>query len=115
MKQADEEGLIRAVERVGKGESILDPAVTRSVLARLRAVATQADSPPADPLSAQERRVLALVAEGKVNKEIASTLNLSDKTVKNYLSHIFQKLHVTRRSQAAVLNTSRYVNRAKQP
>ena len=52
-------------------------------------------------LSAQEQRVVALVAEGKTNKEIAAALGLSDKTVKNYLANVFQKLHVTRRSQAA--------------
>ena len=52
-------------------------------------------------LSPQERRVLALVAEGKTNKEIGQALGLSDKTVKNYLSNIMEKLQVTRRSQAA--------------
>ncbi|HJU04004.1 MAG TPA: LuxR C-terminal-related transcriptional regulator, partial [Nitrospiraceae bacterium] len=54
-------------------------------------------------LSPQEQRVLTLVADGKTNREIAAALGLSDKTVKNYLSHVFQKLQVTRRSQAAVL------------
>jgi two-component system, NarL family, response regulator DevR len=54
-------------------------------------------------LSEQERRVLALVADGKTNKEIAAALALSEKTVKNYLSNIFQKLHITRRAQAASL------------
>jgi two-component system response regulator DevR len=54
-------------------------------------------------LTAQEKRVLALVAEGKTNKEIAEVMHLSDKTVKGYLSTIYQKLHVTRRAQAAVM------------
>jgi RNA polymerase sigma factor (sigma-70 family) len=58
-----------------------------------------------DTLSPQERRVLALVADGKTNKQIADIMDLSDKTVKNYLSTIYQKLHVTRRLQAAVLYT----------
>jgi DNA-binding NarL/FixJ family response regulator len=53
------------------------------------------------PLSVQERRVLALVAEGKTNKEIAVVLGLSDKTVKNYISNILDKLQLTRRSHAA--------------
>jgi DNA-binding NarL/FixJ family response regulator len=54
-------------------------------------------------LTAQERRVLALVTEGKTNREIAGALALSEKTVKNYLSNVFDKLRVSRRSQAAVL------------
>ena len=60
-----------------------------------------------DPLSLQEQRVLALVAQGKTNKEIAAVLGLSDKTVKNYLSNTFQKLRVSRRSQAAVIFSRR--------
>jgi DNA-binding NarL/FixJ family response regulator len=51
-------------------------------------------------LSAQERRVMELVALGKTNKEIAGALGLSDKTVKNYLSHVYEKLQVSRRAQA---------------
>jgi DNA-binding NarL/FixJ family response regulator len=61
-----------------------------------------------ESLAPQERRVLALVAEGKTNKEIAVALDLSEKTVGNYLSNIFQKLHVTRRSQAAVYFSKRF-------
>ena len=56
-----------------------------------------------DALSPQQRRILALVVEGKTNKEIAKALGLSNKTVKNYLSNAFQKLHVGRRSHAAAL------------
>jgi DNA-binding NarL/FixJ family response regulator len=56
-----------------------------------------------DALSPQEQRILALVVEGRTNKEIAKALGLSDKTVKNYLSNAFQKLHVGRRSHAAAL------------
>jgi DNA-binding NarL/FixJ family response regulator len=59
-------------------------------------------------LAPQEQRVLALVADGKTNKEIAASLNLSEKTVSNYLGNIFQKLHVTRRSQAAVYFSRRF-------
>jgi len=54
-------------------------------------------------LSPQERRILPLVADGKTNKEIADALGLSDKTIKSYLSNIFEKLQVTRRAQAAVM------------
>jgi two-component system response regulator DevR len=54
-------------------------------------------------LSPQERKVLALIAEGRTNKEVASQLGLAEKTVKNYLSNVFEKLHVSRRSQAAAM------------
>jgi DNA-binding NarL/FixJ family response regulator len=72
----------------------------------LRGFATGQDL-PSGKLSAQEERVLALVAEGKTNKEIASALNLSDKTVKNYLASVFQKLRITRRAQAAAFFVKR--------
>lgn len=64
------------------------------------------DSAKLNLLSAQERRVLALVSEGKTNKEIAAQMDLSDKTVKNYLSNIFEKLHLSRRAQAATFYTA---------
>jgi two-component system, NarL family, response regulator DevR len=90
--------LLRAIRTVAEGRSVLDPAVTRTVLNRLRTLQAEGKG---EPLSDQERRVLALVAEGKTNKEIAGILQLSDKTVKNYLSNVYDKLQVTRRSQAA--------------
>lgn len=93
--------VIRAIETVAKGQSILDPSVTATVLNRVKATGREGQARPGEDLSPQERRVLALVADGKTNKEIATALDLSDKTVKNYLSHIFQKLRITRRSQAA--------------
>lgn len=107
LKEISREALIRAIKTVADGHSILDPSVTKPILARMRAVAVEPTGPEKESLSSQERRVLALVAEGKTNKEIAAELNLSDKTVKNYLSHAFQKLHVARRSQAAALFTKR--------
>jgi two-component system, NarL family, response regulator DevR len=104
LKEIDSEGLVRAIENVADGKSILDPAVTRRVLSRVRLAEVNAQSKnKLDLLSAQERRVLALVAEGKTNKEIAAKMGLSDKTVKNYLSNMLDKLKVSRRSQAAAM------------
>lgn len=100
LKELDSASLIRAIHAVAEGQSILDPAVTDRALHWLRGFATGQDA-PSEKLSAQEERVLALVAEGKTNKEIASALVLSDKTVKNYLASVFQKLRITRRTQAA--------------
>jgi DNA-binding NarL/FixJ family response regulator len=101
LKEIDEENLVRAIINVASGQSILDPAVTRRVLERVKNPDAIAGKDKFETLSPQERRVLALVAEGKTNKEIGSALGLSDKTVKNYLSNILEKLQLTRRSQAA--------------
>jgi two-component system, NarL family, response regulator DevR len=103
LKEIDGEGLVKAIEKIAGGQSILDPAVTGQVLGRVKSgVAGPVAKDKLEALSHQERRVLALVAEGKTNKEIAAELGLSDKTIKNYLSKVFEKLQLTRRSQAAV-------------
>lgn len=107
LKEIDSASLTSAIQAVSEGRSILDPTVTDRALGWLRGLAAGADIPGSEKLSAQEERVLALVAEGQTNKEIATALDLSDKTVKNYLANIFQKLHVTRRAQAAALFVKR--------
>ena len=101
LKQVDAEELLRAIHAVAQGQSILDPAITQPLLTRMRLQKEEASEPRHMPLSTQQQRVLALVAEGKTNKEIGLSLELSDKTVKNYVRFIFQKLNVTRRAQAA--------------
>lgn len=94
LKDIGHQALVRLIRDVAAGRPVLDARVVQPVISRMQ---------KADALSAQERRVLALVVEGKTNKEIAAALELSDKTVKNYLSNAFQKLGVSRRSQAAAL------------
>jgi two-component system, NarL family, response regulator DevR len=101
LKQVNAEGLLRAIHAVAQGQSVLDPAITRPLLTRMQLQKEEASEPQRTTLSLQQQRVLALVAEGKTNKEIGSSLDLSDKTVKNYIRFIFQKLKVTRRAQAA--------------
>ncbi|MFQ5852133.1 MAG: response regulator [Candidatus Binatia bacterium] len=101
LKQIKGKELVRAIETVASGQSLLDPAVTQTVLDRMKRLASGHQLDEITALSVQERKVLALVAEGKTNKEIASTLDLSDKTVKNYLSNIFSKLNLSRRAEAA--------------
>jgi two-component system, NarL family, response regulator DevR len=105
LKEIGAKALISAIEMVSDGQSILDPKVTKPVLQRMSLLAgnVPAKKQGEDKLSPQERRILALVVQGKTNKEIAKALSLSDKTVKNYLSNAFQKLNVRRRSQAAAL------------
>lgn len=107
LKEIDSAALLRAIHSVAEGHSILDPTVTERALRWLREVGAGAAVPGTEPLSAQEERVLALVAEGKTNKEIAVALSLSDKTVKNYLANVFQKLRITRRAQAAAFFAKR--------
>ena len=94
--------MIEAICDIAAGKSILDPAITARVLSLVRSN-TPSTRSLIDSLSAQESRVLALIAEGKTNKEVAMDMGLAEKTVKNYLSTVFEKLHVTRRTQAAAL------------
>lgn len=102
MKEIDPQGLVQAIHDIASGKSILSPDVMAGVMRVVRGGGPNEDRSLAS-LSAQERRVLALVAEGKTNKEIGSELGLSDNTVKNYLVSVFDKLQVKRRSQAAAL------------
>ena len=101
LKQVRARDLVNALEAVGRGESLLDPAVTEKVLERVRRIATSAYTDEFAQLTAQEQKILLLVAEGKTNKEIAAEVYLSDKTVKNYVSSILSKLNLQRRAQAA--------------
>jgi two-component system, NarL family, response regulator DevR len=101
LKQIRGRDLVSALEAVGRGESLLDPAVTERVLDRIRRIASGADTDELALLTKQEHKILALVAEGKTNKEIAAEVFLSDKTVKNYVSSILSKLNLERRAQAA--------------
>jgi two-component system response regulator DevR len=101
LKKIRARDLIAALEAVGRGESLLDPAVTEKVLERIRRIATGTYADELAQLTQQEQRILLLVAEGHTNKEIAAEVFLSDKTVKNYVSSILAKLNLQRRAQAA--------------
>jgi two-component system response regulator DevR len=100
LKQIRGGELIRAVREVGAGRSLLDPEITKSVLERLRKGKTMRDEKLAR-LSAQEERILTLVAKGQTNGQIGKELKLAEKTVKNYVSTILSKLEVARRAEAA--------------
>ena len=94
--------LIRAVETVARGGSFIDSAMADTIVQQIRASAASGEKRRRIVLPSQQRRVLALLAEGKTNRQIAATLSLSEKTVTNYVRIVFQKLHVHSRSQAAV-------------
>ncbi|WHZ17602.1 MAG: Regulatory protein, LuxR:Response regulator receiver [Nitrospira sp.] len=101
LQEAGADTLLHALRTITKGQSYLDPSVTRHTFAYLRKLADREPERGLHLLSPQEQRLLPLIAQGKTNKEIAAELGLSDKTIKNYLANVYTKLHLTRRSQAA--------------
>ena len=101
LKQVDSRTLISAIERVGKGGSLLDPAITQTVLEKVKSLISRPPEESDNELTKQEKEVLARIAEGKTNREIGQEIYLSEKTIKNYVSHILDKLDMSRRSEAA--------------
>ena len=108
VKTIDSDQLIRSILGVSNGQSMFDPVLTQQALSR-NAGSVQARSERKPSLAPQEERVLALMAEGLTNKEIAVSMQLSDKTVKNYVANMFQKLQISRRAQAAAYFVKRQV------
>ncbi|HEY4301366.1 MAG TPA: response regulator transcription factor [Candidatus Didemnitutus sp.] len=105
LKESDSTSLAHAIRQVASGHSVLDPSLTDHVV---RLMKNRPEARPVEKLmllSGQERKVLALLSEGLTNKEIGERLNLTEKTVKNYLATVFDKLGVARRAQAATLYT----------
>jgi len=105
LKQIKGADLVRAVQTVGRGESLLDPAVTKGLLDRLRRGKHLLKDERLARLSAQEERILEMIAQGKTNREIGDKLHLAEKTVKNYVTSILSKLEVARRAEAAAYLT----------
>lgn len=101
LKQIGGEDLVRALESVGRGEALLDPAVTQRVFQEVRRAVKEEEASAFANLSQQERHVLLLVSEGKTNREIAKALFLGEGTVRNYVSSILSKLGVSNRAEAA--------------
>jgi two-component system response regulator DevR len=102
LKRVRVDELLDAVHRVAKGESLIDPSLTARVLERIRHPAESAEDPLGE-LSPQERRIFDLIVEGMTNREIAETIFLAEKTVKNYVSNILAKLGMHHRSEIAAL------------
>lgn len=101
LKQTRGSVLADAITAAANGESLLDSAVTQKVLERMRRANERKEDDPLDALTDQEHKIIVLIADGKTNKEIAKDVFLSDKTVKNYVSNILNKLNLRRRSEAA--------------
>ncbi|MFZ5494998.1 MAG: response regulator [Verrucomicrobiota bacterium] len=103
LKENEGSALAAALRTVARGDSVLDPTMAGQVLSIVRNKGVQSAADKLAALSPQERRVVALLASGLTNKEIGDQLGLTEKTVKNYLATIFNKLNITRRTQAAAL------------
>jgi len=101
LKQVLGSDLINAVRTVGTGGSLLDPKTTTALMNRIRREREEQD--PLHTLTEQERAVFDLIGEGMTNRQIGERLFLAEKTVKNYVSHVLNKLGLQRRTQAAVL------------
>jgi two-component system response regulator DevR len=107
LKEVRAMNLVEGIRAVAAGKSLLDPAVTERVLTRMK----QPEATPLATLTARETEILALIAEGMSNREIAGALFLAEKTVKNYVSGILAKLGMQRRTQAAVYGAERLPRR----
>jgi len=101
LKQIGGEDLVRAIEAIGRGEALLDPAVTQRIFQEVRRAAKEEEASAFSDLTQQERHVLILVSGGKTNREIAKELYLGEGTVRNYVSSILSKLNVSNRAEAA--------------
>lgn len=101
LKQIGGEDLVRAIEAIGRGEALLDPAVTQRVFQEVRKAAREEEASAFAELTQQEMHVLQLVSEGRTNRQIAEMLYLGEGTVRNYVSSILSKLNVRNRAEAA--------------
>ena len=101
LKQINADDLIKSLNSVAKGEASLDPAVTQRVFQEVKRAVREEEASAFSALSQQEKMVLKLVSEGKINREIAQKLFLGEGTVRNYVSSILSKLSVSNRAEAA--------------
>jgi len=101
LKQIGGDDLVRAIETIGRGEALLDPAVTQRVFQEVRKAAREEEASAFAELTQQEMHVLQLVSEGRTNRQIAEMLFLGEGTVRNYVSSILSKLNVRNRAEAA--------------
>jgi two-component system, NarL family, response regulator DevR len=101
IKNASRAELLKAVRLVASGQSLLDPNKAKQTMTRVTKSATSTTQTPGDELTEREREVLTLIARGYTNKQIAEALDVSEKTARNHVSHILEKLGLARRSEAA--------------
>ena len=101
LKQVGNEELLRAIQAAARGEALLDPSITARLISRVREADRKSQEDAFRTLTDREMDVLVHLARGKTNAEIATLLNLSEKTVGNYISNMFEKLHLNNRIELA--------------
>ncbi len=101
LKEVGNEEVLRGIRAAAQGESVMDPATTTRLFARVRASDRKEDEDAFRDLTAREMAILAEVEQGKTNAEIAQSLNLSEKTARNYVSTLLEKLHLSNRIELA--------------
>jgi DNA-binding NarL/FixJ family response regulator len=109
LKQVGNEELLRAIQAAARGQAVLDPMTTQRLLARVRETERRAEQDAFRELSAREMEVLAEVARGHTNAEIGRSLYLSEKTVRNYVSTVLEKLHLTNRVELATYAVEHHI------
>ena len=107
LKNGGREDLLKGIRAVAQGEALLSPSVAAQVLERFALLTRKEREREQDLLSDREKQVLALVARGLTNRQIAAELVLSENTVRNHISHILDKLDLSRRSQVAAYAAQR--------
>jgi len=101
LKNLSRAELLRSIRLVASGQSLLDPELVKQATSRLTALASSGSQTQRGELTEREREVLVLIARGYTNKQIANTLIVTEKTARNHVSHILEKLGLARRSEAA--------------
>jgi DNA-binding NarL/FixJ family response regulator len=107
LKNGGRDDLLKGIRAVARGESLLSPSITAQVLDRFADLSRKERERENDVLSEREKEVLVLVARGLTNRQIAAELVISENTVRNHLSHILDKLDLSRRSQVAAYAVQR--------
>jgi DNA-binding NarL/FixJ family response regulator len=109
LKQVGNQELLRAIEAVRDGAALLDPKVTQRVLQRMRMTEHLLDTSAFRDLSRREMEVLLLVSQGKSNREIADALSVSEKTVRNHVSNLLEKLDLNNRVELATYAVTHHI------
>ena len=115
LKRIGSDELIKAVERVSQGDGTLDPTMTEMVFQRVREANKAEDASAFSNLTQQELAVLALVAQGLTNRQIAVKLFLGEGTVRNYVSSVLSKINVSNRAEAAIYAVKHNINKVVPP
>jgi DNA-binding NarL/FixJ family response regulator len=111
LKRVGNRELVDSIRAIGKGEAVVDPAMTKALLDEVRHAAEVEEASVFSELTPQEMRILALMVEGQTNREIAQKLYLGEGTVRNYVGNILSKLNVSNRAEAAVFAVKHHIDR----